>query len=179
MTTQLAELERKLAALPDPNELNTPRLQHEALLQRHMLSKRIHTAQLATRTLAEIEPQVVALAKQRDVLTTIREALCADLLACPPRAHTRAEMDHAQGLKVSLLMLDGRFDLQNDSYPSALPLLDQLRAADYTPTQANPLSDFFGSLPTIEQRLKVLTAQRDEAQRQLEAVLRDDVLTTK
>ena len=90
-------------------------------------------------------------------------------------------MDRIKALRISILVVDGRFDLYNEATPTSLPLFDKLVARGYgAPGSAlwNPMAALFGALPTITQRLKDLQARRDEAQGSLEAVLRERPTTT-
>jgi hypothetical protein len=178
------QLEKALAAMLDPRDIPlswTQRKLEEHEEQRALLIRRINVAGSAKATLAEIEPQIVELTKQQADLTAIREECCAELLAMQPRSQNRAEMDALQATKISILILDGRFDVHTEPYPAPLPLFMKLHTRGYMgPPHApwNPMASLFGSLPSIETRLGILRKRRDEAHTLLESVLRDDVVAT-
>ena len=78
--------------------------------------------------------------------------------------------DLVQGIKVGILLLDGRFD-RRDAIPTNSPLLAKLDARDLPhPYLWNPSSKVYGPIPPIEARLVELTKRRAEAQADLDSV---------
>ena len=120
---------------------------------------------------AELDPQIAALKQQHTDLMAIRGEIATELATSDPRDGHRL-----RNLTVSILIIDGRFNIEHEAIPPPLPLFEQLKARGYTgPARApwNPMAALFGSLPSIERRPAELQKQRDEAQAKLDSVLHD------
>ena len=166
----LDQLQLELAALPDPLDI-PPRRSEEYETRRSVLRARIETIRRASATLADVGPEIATLTGWHDFLDASRETLCAQLLAL-------ASGDQRQhGVKLSIMQIDRGLDFRNEGYPASLPLDDLLSAAGYASsrgTLARTCGEAWrGSLPEVEHRLAELQARRDDAQRRLDAALRD------
>jgi len=163
----LEQLEQELAALPDPLDI-PPRQVEQYETRRSMLRARAQTIRVATGTLADVEPRLLELEKWHGHLVSWRKTLCNQLLACLP---------HQQyALKLSILRIDRGLDLMGEGFPSNLPLDDLMRDAGYVPSSPVARANgeaWLGSMPRVEERLKELRRQRDDAQARLDAALRD------
>ena len=176
-----AQLEAELAALPGEEKFQRPL--DDLRQRREVLENRIVTLRAATTALANVEPRIVDLTTWHDFETTSRKVLCDELLALPP-AHTASERDlrrgKAQNLTFSIQCLDrGIGVLADTGWALATTRLgDLMREAGYREgpkieNQVHGEMPWFGSLPDVERRLRDLQAQRDVAQAQLDAAMRE------
>jgi hypothetical protein len=78
---------------------------------------RISVVRAANEITAETKPELAGLTRQRDVLTTLRQKNCDELLTIA-QATDRASSKRIAALKCSIRMIDGRFDLQDNVYPT-------------------------------------------------------------
>jgi hypothetical protein len=152
--------------------LNTPAAQEDNWNQRQTLDKRLNSISAADETLAEVNPELSELSKQREVLLAIRQRH-ADAMAPLAGATDRASANRREGLRCGIGCIDGRVDPVADGYLADMPLLKEAREAGYPPTPENPLGGFFGALPTIEHRIRHLENLRADAERSIELALRD------
>jgi hypothetical protein len=174
------DLKAQRAALPDLLTL-PPTAHAEVWERRQTLDKRINVAGTATDSLSEVDPLIERLEKEKFDLDAIRRELCDELTLASTMPRGRAMMDPLRGLKISILIVDGRFDLMNEAIPTPLPLFSKLAERNYVPPAHapwNPMAGLFGSLPTIELRLAQLAKRRAEAQAQRDSALRDPVAAT-
>ncbi len=163
-----------------PGELDVPLGWSQRRLDEHLAEcdgwRNLENAvRFASETLGEIDPLTATLTKQREDFEAIRAPLCDAFLACSPRSRDRAEMDKAQALKLSILAIDGRVDLNSAALPVPFPLFVELEKLGYHGVPAspwNPMSAMFGSLPSITRRLEQLEKRRVEAQGVLDAAAR-------
>lgn len=169
----IESLEQELAALP--HEDVDPRL------KRHILDARITAVRNATATIAELDPKTADLTTWRNDLIAWREKLCAELLGCPPRPHTDHDVGVLQNLKLSIMTVDRGRGVSDGSgwVLETLRVGRLMRESGFVKAppvegQAVGRLPWFGSLPEVEQRLKELTKQRDDARTRLDAALRDD-----
>lgn len=173
--TVLAQLQRRLAQAPHEDDTGSMNEQQRQWQLRQQLSLAIQAVTTALSTLREVEPQIKAFTKQQADLTAIRQELCDELLQCPPRSNDRREDDRIQGLKVSILCIDGRFNLAKEGFPVSLQLFEKLQTRGYVaPEHApwNPMAALPGTAPFFERRLKELQKQHDEAQDTLDRTLK-------
>jgi hypothetical protein len=167
----------ELAAMLDPLDIPgdwTPRQRDAYEARRVTLRGSIAGAEHAKARLAELDPQISAATKWRDDLNAWRERLSAQLLALPP-TRDRALIEHAQGLTVSIRAIDHGCTY----WPNGAPglggsLVAMIQDAGYTPAPGAAGVAWHGSLTGVEERLKVLTRKRDEAQAALADALLDD-----
>jgi hypothetical protein len=172
----LEDLETELAGMFDP--LDVPgdwplRQRNDYELRRHVLTTTIRGAKNAHEVVAAVEPQLARAEQQLADMLAAREELVKELLVYPPPARTRAYVDKQRELQTSIKILDGRFDVQNEAYPTALSLPGKLQARGYPASLAVPLGGL-PSLPTLEAQLKDLQRRRDAARADLAALLADN-----
>jgi hypothetical protein len=173
----LESLQQEDAAMLHPLDIPptwTQRQGNDYQSRRLLVPRLISLIRVATDSLAEVEPQLARLTQEHTDLEAIRAELCTELLACPPRPRSRTDIDHQQALKISIRGVDGTFDLQNNMIPPRLPLFTKLLARGYVAPPAapwNPMAALFGTLPTIERRLKDLEKRRAQAQEQLDSAI--------
>jgi hypothetical protein len=174
----LAVIQKKLDSMPTDIDIPlswSQRRFEEHLEERERWRHLGNATRSALETLAEVEPLIAALQKQAADLQTVREIHCEVLLSCSPRSRDRAEMDKAQGAKLSIYAIDGKLDVHSEALPSPFPLFTELEKLGYRGSVAepwNPFSGLFGSLPSIERRLKALDKRRVEAQGVLDVAAR-------
>jgi hypothetical protein len=175
---QREQLEAKLAALTGEATVQQAALDANQHARAH-LEARIENIRFAAHALANVAPRIAAETKWLAELTDWRKTICDELLACPPRPRTDLDRGKVQNLTLSIQVIDRGLGVVADSGWSlnTLRLGQLMRGAGYVegPRIANQVSGalpWFGSLPEVEHRLKGLQAQRDDAQRRLDAALR-------
>ena len=168
----LEQLQTELDALLDPMDVpGTPRERETYESTRRDLAARIRTVRSAQETLTEVTPLIAEFTKWQADLTGWRKALADELLAL----HHNDVRQHT--LRISIQMIDrGRRVAEGSGYDVENSRLGQLMVesgyvASPSVDGAIPQLPWAGSLPVIEQRLRELTRRRDEAQRQLDAIL--------
>jgi hypothetical protein len=163
----LAELEKKVTALPAP-----PPFDYHAAETRRKLEARIVTARAARDTLTEVGPRLAEYEKWHAHLIDWREKLCNQLLEHAGPRDTQRNL-----FTLSIRRIDRGLDLMNECYPVRLPLDDLMKESGYAPTDLIDRANggaWLGSLPYVEQRLRDLQKQRDQEQARLNDALRDD-----
>ncbi len=159
-------MEQRLAELPDTMAERLAK-EEAAAEERASLQRRINVLRSAQAILREVDPQIDTLTKELAVLSPIRQEFCQVLLTCQSHTRDAAEQERARGLRIGILLIDGRFDVNDEAIPTNLPLFEKLQAAGYAApiaTAWNPMSAFSGSLAYIAKRVQELQRRRDEAQ---------------
>lgn len=179
----LANLERQLAELGSIEDvLNTPRAQDAFWGKRSLLEGRLRTIRESRATLAKVEPDIVNYEKWLDHFGRWRAELCDLLLACG-RPRTPLERGQQKNFTFSIQMLDrGERVIEDSGWVLETLQLGSLMRRDGFVESAPIENQLVGQLPwpgsskVIEQYLKQLRAQRDDAQQRLaiDAARRDE-----
>jgi hypothetical protein len=139
----------------------------------------VQTIRAARITLAEVAPKIAFDTRWRDFLVAARQTCCDGLLACPPRARTDMERATQEKWEFSIKRIDRGLNLgtNGECHYANLPLDDLMRDAGYVPRDLVSRAQgdaWYGTLPTVERRLKELIAKRDDAQTRLDRALADE-----
>jgi hypothetical protein len=184
---QVQRLKQKHAEMLDPLDIPgdwTPRRRDSYETTRCIIDGRLRDALAASTTLAQLAPKIAADTKWLADANTCRPTLCDELLAF---GHPRTDLERGRvrNLTLSIQMLDrGRRVADGTGWMLETSRLGELmRELGYT--AAPPfdgavvgLLPWFGSIPVVEQRLRDLTAQHDEAQARFDAALREELTVT-
>ena len=178
----LEAMQTELASLLDPMDIPgdwTPRQRESYESRRSWLGAKIQDATGAQATLDKVVPQIAALEEWRAFLVPTRATLCAEVMAMG-KPSTPKEYGQRQNVLFSIQVIDrGVRVLEDTGYGLGTIRLGALMRAAGFPQSArvdNQLvgdMPFYGSLPVIEEQLKALTKERDDAQYRLAAALRD------
>ena len=172
-------MESELASLLDPLDIPgdwTPRQCEAYESRRSWLRAKIQDASAARATLDKVEPQIAANEEWLAHLNTWRAQLCEEYVEVSKLRGDKRQFP----LKLSIQCIDrGVRVLEDTGYVLAtIPLGALMRATGFV--QAAPVDNqlvgnmsFYGSLPAVEERIKALTAARDDARYRLDAALRD------
>jgi hypothetical protein len=170
----LSRLEEDAAALPS-DEVYERKL-HDLRQKRETLSARILTIRSATATMADVDQEIAATTKWFDQLTAWRKTLCDEMHSLPIRNdRDRGKM---RNLELSLQTIDSGLPGDTGWELETLRLGELLREAGYqeAPRIENQVYGrlpWFGSLPTVKDRLRQLSRRRDDARMRLDDALRE------
>jgi hypothetical protein len=141
--------------------------------------RRVSAVQLATTTLTHWVPPI---SEERwcDQLREWRKLLCDELAELPDRERTAHQSGTFRNLTLSIAMIDGAGGTYGTGYSlETLRLGEMMRIAGHAHIGADVQRNYAGelrwpgSLPEIEQRIARAMQERDDAQAQLDAALRE------
>lgn len=173
----LEQLEQDLAALPS-DEVYQRQLD-DLRQKREILSARIQTVRSATATMATLDQEIATHTNWFEQLTAWRKTLCDELLALPSPIRTDRDQGKKRNLELSIQTIDSGLPADTGWELETLRLGHLMSEAGYVegPRIANQVKGplpWYGSLPTVEDRLKGLTKRRDDARARLDEALLDD-----
>jgi hypothetical protein len=173
----VAQLEQDLAALPG-DEIHQRPLD-DLRKKREALVARIVTIRSARATLAGLEPEIAACATWADQLRTWRKTLQDEIVALPSPIRTDRDRGRLRNLQLSVVTIDSGLPADTGWEVETLRLGQLMRESGYVegPRVANQVHGplpWHGTLPAVENRLKALVQQRDDARARLNEALLDD-----
>ncbi len=167
----VADLRRRLAALPDEQDIATPREREAAFHERRRLAAQIAAITTSRQTLAEVAPQLERYTAWLRRLEGWRGELCADLLTIKSPMRQKAVVARSHDLTLSLRVCDrGLAEAAGTGYDDIASLaLGKLMARDgYT------AATFVAGIKASEKAIARLRARRAGAEATLAAALVPD-----
>jgi hypothetical protein len=169
------EVRAKRAALPPADQIpNTIVAQSDYMTRQGTLDRIIAEAGRLEPIVAETTAQIAANTKMITDLREIKEKLGLEREALGAHLNDRATMNRISGLEISDLVIDGRFNLNQEAFPEHLPLFAELTARGYVAPdhcQWNPMASL-RPLPFLEEEIERLEKRRTEARCMLDGALR-------
>jgi hypothetical protein len=173
----VAQLEQDLAALPGDQIHQRPL--NDLRRKREALAARIVTIRSAHATLAGLEQEITACATWADQLRNWRKTLQEEIVALPLPIRTDRDLGKRRNLELSIQTIESGLPADTGFALETLRLGQLMREAGYVegPRVANQVHGplpWRGTLPAVENRLKALVQQRDDARARLDEALLDD-----